>query len=183
MPPKIRTAKQAPKTPATMLGGSFNSHRTFFLRTKLLPPRPSPELLSRARLTERLQANLTSPVTLVTANAGSGKTTMVADFLRGQDRPFVWYQLDHTDSDPLVFLSYLTHGIKQVVPDFGSSVRPYLHEAAGELSQHPERAVEVLLNEVLEHVEQQLIIVLDDYHHLSGDTPVHALLDRLLSYL
>jgi hypothetical protein len=71
---------------------------TFFLRTKLLPPRPTPELLSRPRLTERLLANLAHPVTLVTANAGSGKTTLVADFLRTQDRTFVWYQLDRADA-------------------------------------------------------------------------------------
>src|SRR5262249_18337540 len=42
----------------------------FFLRTKLLPPRPAPEILGRPRLLERLSANLTLPVTLVTANAG-----------------------------------------------------------------------------------------------------------------
>ena len=58
---------------------------SFFLRTKLLPPRPAPEMLSRARLIERLHANLKLPVTLVTANAGSGKTTLVADFLRKQE--------------------------------------------------------------------------------------------------
>src|SRR5215207_1226813 len=50
---------------------------SFFLRTKLLPPRPAPALLSRPRLTERLEANLAHPVTLVMANAGSGKTTLV----------------------------------------------------------------------------------------------------------
>ena len=53
---------------------------TFFLRTKLLAPRPAPELLFRARLIERLRVNLSLPMTLVTANAGSGKTTLVADF-------------------------------------------------------------------------------------------------------
>jgi len=122
-------------------------------------------------------------VTLVTANAGSGKTTLVADFLRTHDRAFVWYQLDHTDADPLVFLSYLTHGIQQLVPSFGKALFSYLHESSGELSQHPERGVDVLLNEVLERVEQQLILVLDDYHHLGADTAVHAVLDRLLAYL
>ena len=155
----------------------------FFLRTKLLPPRPAPELLFRPRLTERLLANLASPVTLVTANAGSGKTTLVADFLRTHDRQFVWYQLDHTDSDPFVFLGYVTFGIQQVVPGFGQAMFPYLQEAAGELSQHPEGAVDVLLNEVLERVDQQLILILDDYHHLDPDTAVHAVLDRLLAYL
>jgi LuxR family maltose regulon positive regulatory protein len=156
---------------------------TFFLRTKLLPPRPAPALLSRPRLTERLLANLAHPVTLVTANAGSGKTTLVADFVRTHARDFIWYQLDHTDADPFVFLGYLTHGIKQVVPGFGEVMLSYLHQSADELARQPERAVDVLLNEVLESVEQQLILVLDDYHHLGAETAVHAVVDRLLSYL
>jgi LuxR family transcriptional regulator, maltose regulon positive regulatory protein len=156
---------------------------SFFLRTKLLPPRPAPELLSRPRLTDRLLANLSYPLTLVTANAGSGKTTLVADFLRTHKREFVWYQLDHTDADPSVFLGYLGFGIQQRVPGFGEAMFSYLQEATGELAQHPERAVDVFLNEVLERVEQQLILVLDDYHHLGTDTSVHAVLDRLLAYL
>lgn len=162
---------------------TLTAHPSFFLRTKLLPPRPTPELLSRPRLTERLLANLAHPITLVTANAGSGKTTLVADFLRSHERTFVWYQLDHTDADPFVFLGYLTFGIQQIVPGFGSAMFPYLHEAASELAQHPEKAVDVLLNEVLEKVDQQLILVLDDYHHLGANTAVHAVLDRLLAYL
>jgi LuxR family maltose regulon positive regulatory protein len=155
----------------------------FFLRTKLLPPRPAPALLSRPRLTERLLANLVHPVTLVTANAGSGKTTLVADFVRTNARSFVWYQLDHTDADPFVFLGYLTHGIKQAVPNFGDVMFSYLQQSADELARQPERAVDVLLNEVLENVEQQLILILDDYHHLGTETAVHAVVDRLLAYL
>ncbi len=155
----------------------------FFLRTKLLPPRPAPQLLPRPRLVERLVQNLAHPVTLVTANAGSGKTTLVADFIRTHAHPFVWYQLDHTDSDPLVFLGYVTHGIKQVIPGFGEATFSYMQEAAKELAQQPERAVDVLLNEVLDCVEQQLILVLDDYHHLGAETPVHRVVDRLLAYL
>src|SRR5262245_50566250 len=154
----------------------------FFLRTKLLPPRPAPEILGRPRLLERLSANLTLPVTLVTANAGSGKTTLVADFLRHQERPYVWYQLDHTDADPAVFLGYLAHGIQQRVPGFGETTLAYLRQAQA-VVQQPERAADVLLNEILEGVEQQMIVVLDDYHHLGADTSVHAILDRLIAYL
>jgi LuxR family maltose regulon positive regulatory protein len=155
----------------------------FFLRTKLLPPRPAPALLSRPRLTERLLANLAHPVTLVAANAGSGKTTLVADFVRTHSKQFVWYQLDHTDADPSVFLGYITHGIKQVVPGFGEVMLSYLEQSADELAQSPERAVDVLLNEVLERVDQQLILVLDDYHHLGTEARVHGVVDRLLQYL
>jgi ATP/maltotriose-dependent transcriptional regulator MalT len=54
----------------------------FFLRTKLLPPRAVSELLARPRLTERLQANLNAPITMIAADAGCGKTTLIADFIR-----------------------------------------------------------------------------------------------------
>jgi LuxR family maltose regulon positive regulatory protein len=172
-----------PADPLTEPRAEKASRPSFFLRTKLLPPRPTPELLSRPRLTDRLLGNLSSPVTLVTANAGSGKTTLVADFLRTHKRQFVWYQLDHTDADPSVFLGYLGFGIQQLVPGFGEAMFSYFQEAAGELAQHPERAVDVFLNEVLDQVEQQLILVLDDYHHLGAETTVHAVLDRLLAYL
>src|SRR5256885_7786909 len=163
------------QSPATVPG-------SFFLRTKLLPPRPAPEILARPRLIERLQSNLALPVTLITANAGSGKTTLVADFLRKQERPYLWYQLDHTDDDPAVFLGYLAYGIQQRVPDFGEAIFAYLQQSQ-ELAQEPERAADILLNEILERVEQQLIIVLDDYHHLGNDTRLHAVLDRLIAYL
>jgi LuxR family maltose regulon positive regulatory protein len=156
---------------------------TFFLRTKLLPPRPAPSLLPRPRLNERLEQNLAHAVTLVTAPAGSGKTTLVADFIRSNPRPFVWYQLDHTDADPFVFLGYIAHGIRQLIPDFGEATMAYLQEAPKELAQMPERAVDVLLNEVLDRAEQQFILVLDDYHHLGTETPVHRVTDRLLAYL
>ncbi|HEY0174512.1 MAG TPA: BTAD domain-containing putative transcriptional regulator [Pyrinomonadaceae bacterium] len=169
--PTRPTREDAPKRP------------TFFLRTKLLPPRPASVLLSRPRLTERLQANLSHPVTLVAAPAGSGKTTLVADFVRAHARQFVWYQLDPGDADPLVFLEYLTHGVGQAVPGFGEVTLSYLRQSGDEVARSPARAVDVLLNEVLQEVSQQLVVVLDDYHHLGRETAVHAVLDRLISYL
>ena len=81
-----------------------------------------------------------------------------------------------------MFLGYLAYGIQQRIANFGESIFAYLQQSQ-ELAQQPERAADVLLNEILEGVEQQLIIVLDDYHHLGSDTPVHAVLDRLIAYL
>lgn len=155
----------------------------FFLRTKLLPPRATSEYLPRPRLTEKLRANLSTPVTLVAADAGCGKTTLIADFVRSLDtRQTVWYQLDHTDADPFVFLGYIAHGIKNFAPRFGASILPYLSEATDELLRVPERAVDLLLNEILENIEQPFILVLDDYHHIGQETVVHRLVDRLLQY-
>ena len=155
---------------------------SFFLRTKLLPPRQVPEILARPRLTDKLQANLNAPVTLVTADAGCGKTTLVSEFIRRQTRETVWYQLDHTDADPFVFLGYVCHGIKKFAPDFGDTILSYLNEATDDLLAHPERAVDLLLNEILESIEQPFILILDDYHHIGQETIVHRLVDRLLQY-
>lgn len=158
------------------------SRPNFFLRTKLLPPRAVSELLPRPRLTERLAANLDSTVTLVAADAGCGKTTLIADFIRHQSRQSVWYQLDHTDADPFVFLGYIAHGIKNIAPAFGETILPYLSEATDEFLRFPERAVDLLLNEILETIEQPFFLVLDDYHHIGRETIVHKLVDRLLQY-
>ncbi len=154
----------------------------FFLRTKLLPPRAVSELLPRPRLTDKLKANINAPITLVAADAGCGKTTLISDFIRNGSRESVWYQLDHTDADPFVFLGYIAHGIKNIAPDFGKTILPYLEKATDELLRFPERAVDLLLNEILETVEQPFILVLDDYHHIGRETVVHQLVDRLLQY-
>ncbi len=158
------------------------SRPNFFLRTKLLQPRAVSDFLPRPRLTEKLKSNLNSPVTMVAADAGCGKTTLIADFIRSQNRETVWYQLDYTDADPFVFLGYISHGIKNFAPAFGETILPYLSEATDELVRYPERAVDLLLNEILENIEQPFILVLDDYHHIGRETVVHKLVDRLLQY-
>ncbi len=155
---------------------------SFFLRTKLLPPRAVSELLKRPRLTDRLQSHLSAPVTMVAADAGCGKTTLISDFLRGQSRPFVWYQLDHTDADPIVFLNYVAQGIKNLGNGFGDALLTYLAEANEDLLRSPERAADLLINEILQSIEQPFILVLDDYHHIGTDTVVHKIVDRILQY-
>ena len=147
-----------------------------------MPPRPVTDLLDRPRLTKALKANLESPMTLVAADAGCGKTTLVAEFIRSQKRPVIWYQLDHTDADPAVFLGYLARGLSSAVPDLGEAIFDYLAEANEELLRFPERGADLLINEILQSVEQPLILVLDDYHHIGVDTPVHRIVDRILQY-
>jgi ATP/maltotriose-dependent transcriptional regulator MalT/DNA-binding SARP family transcriptional activator len=154
----------------------------FFLRTKLLPPRAGTDLLERPRLTQKLESNLDAPVTLIAADAGCGKTTLVAGFLRSQQRPSVWYQMDHTDADPTAFLSYVAHGIREFEPGFGETLLPYLAEADENVSESAERAADLLINEILESVEQPFILVLDDYHHIGRETVVHRIVDRIIQY-
>jgi LuxR family transcriptional regulator, maltose regulon positive regulatory protein len=138
--------------------------------------------LRRPRLTEKLRSNTDSPITLVAADAGYGKTTLIADFLNDSPRPSVWYQLDHTDADPIVFLNYVAQGIKIIQPDFGEVLFSYLSEANEDLLRSPERAADVLINEILRSIEHPFILVLDDYHHIGTETIVHRIVDRILLY-
>lgn len=155
---------------------------TTFLRSKLMPPRAVSDVLQRPRLIASLEGNLQSPVTLVAADAGCGKTTLISEFIRTQTRQAVWYQLDHTDAEPSVFLGYLANGIRNLVPDFGEATLDYLADANEELLRTPERAADLLINEILESIERPLIVVLDDYHHIGRETVVHRIVDRLLQY-
>ncbi len=72
------------------------------LKTKLHVPRPRPELVPRPRLIERLTQGLTGPLTVISAPAGSGKTTLVSEWRvspAGQDAPLAWLSLDEDDND------------------------------------------------------------------------------------
>jgi LuxR family maltose regulon positive regulatory protein len=68
----------------------------------------------RPRLTARLDAGLHYKATLVAAPAGYGKTTLVADWVRGLDRPYAWLSLDEGDNDPARFLAYLIAALQRV---------------------------------------------------------------------
>lgn len=168
----------------TTLSSESESMRrsNFFLRTKLLPPRSAPNILSRPRLIERLKSNLSSPATLIAADAGYGKTTLISEFVRLQSRPAVWYQLDQTDADPSVFMGYVARGIQDRFPEFGNNVLTYLSENSDEISRFPERSADLLINEILTRIEQPFLLVLDDYHHLGRETAVHRIVDRLVTY-
>ena len=164
-------------------GGGVPQLPTFFLRTKLLPPRPAPSLLRRPRLTERLVQNLAHAVTLVTAPQAQARQRSSPISYAQASAPSSGINSIRRTQILCVFLGYVTHGIRQLVPGFGDATFSYMREAAKELAQQPERAVDVLLNEVLDSVEQQFILVLDDYHHLGAETSVHRVVDRLLAYL
>lgn len=80
------------------------------LKTKLHVPRPHPELVPRPRLIERLTQGLTGPLTVISAPAGSGKTTLVSEWrvsLAGQDTLLAWLSLDEDDNVPVRFMTYL----------------------------------------------------------------------------
>ena len=154
----------------------------FFLKTKLLPPRLGRRVLARPRLIERMRNSLDQPATIVCANAGCGKTTLVTDFVRSSGLPFVWYQIDRSDLDAASFFGYLVYGIRQLHSEFGQVVLGFISETEN-LSAKTDQLVDVFVNEVSEHMDQKTIVVLDDYHHVDSSEAIAAAIDRLVQYL
>jgi LuxR family maltose regulon positive regulatory protein len=148
---------------------------TPLLATKLYIPRARPDFVRRARLLERLDEGLTRKLTLISAPAGFGKTTVVSTWIDGlRDRHgehVAWLSLDPADQEPARFLSYLVAALQTVAPAVGQGV-----SAALQSPQPPpvESMLTALLNE-LAPLPHDLILVLDDYHVVDAQAIDQAL--------
>src|SRR5829696_10473221 len=92
------------------------------LATKLYIPPPPPKVVLRPRLVERLNEGLHRPLTLVSAPAGFGKTTLVSEWVAGCGRPAAWLSLDEGDNDPTRFLAYLVAALQTIAPMVGENL-------------------------------------------------------------
>jgi LuxR family maltose regulon positive regulatory protein len=153
-----------------------------FLKTKLLPPRIGRQVLPRPRLLARMRSYLDGPATIVCANAGCGKTTLVADFVPSCNIPFVWYQIDPSDEDLGVFFGYLVFALQRLFPEFGQAVLGFIR-ATEDLSSQADQLADVFITEVSEQIEQKTILVMDDFHRADKSNAIGIAVDRLVQYL
>ncbi len=150
------------------------------LATKLYIPPPGPKIVLRPRLIERLNEGHASgrKLTLISAPAGFGKTTLVSEWLAGSGRPAAWLSLDEGDNDPTRFLAYLVAALQTIAANIGKGVL-----AALQAPQPPstESILTTLLNEIAT-IPDNFVLVLDDYHVLDSK-PVDLALAFLLEHL
>ncbi|MCA9931138.1 MAG: hypothetical protein KC419_21785, partial [Anaerolineales bacterium] len=144
------------------------------LQTKLYVPRLRPSLVPRPHLVEKLNSGLAGKLTLISAPAGFGKTTLVSEWIADCERPFAWYSLDERDGDLTRFLTYLIAALQTLMPAIGKKILGML--------ELPEPAstdsiLTTLINEMATAPEQ-IALVLDDYHVL--DSPA---IDQALTFL
>jgi LuxR family transcriptional regulator, maltose regulon positive regulatory protein len=98
------------------------------LATKLYIPPPRPKVILRPRLIERLNEGLHRKLSLISAPAGFGKTTLVSEWVTVCERPAAWLSLDEGDNDPTRFLTYLVSALQTIAP---SSESNCLHTDTG----------------------------------------------------
>jgi LuxR family transcriptional regulator, maltose regulon positive regulatory protein len=141
------------------------------LATKLYLPRPRPRSILRPRLIARLNEGLHRKLTLISAPAGFGKSSLVGEWLADCGRPVAWLSLDAGDSDSARFLTYLVAALRTIAPGVGESVLGMLRSSP---PPPPEAILTELLNE-LATLPDQVFLVLDDYHAIDAGAVDDAL--------
>jgi LuxR family maltose regulon positive regulatory protein len=153
--------------------------RDRLVTTKLHPPRSRSRLVSRSHLVERLQQGMESDLTLISAPAGFGKTTLLAQWLAESGMPVAWLSLDPEDNNPVRFLTYLLAALQMPLPHLSLTVLSLLE--AGRESPL-ESVFAVLKNDLMDREIQDFALVLDDYHVIT--TPaIHQALAFLVNHL
>ncbi|MCJ7520124.1 MAG: LuxR C-terminal-related transcriptional regulator [Anaerolineaceae bacterium] len=148
------------------------------LLTKLYIPPPRPKVVFRPRLIERLNEGKHHKLTLISAPAGFGKTTLVSEWAAGCDQKVAWVSLDEKDDDPSCFLTYLVAALQTIAANIGAGVLGVL-----QAPQPPpiESILIALLNEITT-VPDKFVLVLDDYYVIDSK-PVDEALTFLLEHL
>jgi LuxR family maltose regulon positive regulatory protein len=161
------------------------------LSTKLNIPQVSQKVVHRPRLIERLNQGLNegAKLTLVSAPAGYGKTTLVTEWLAemsaADPAPYTaWLSLDKSDNETSLFVSYLIAAMQRIDPSIGAELRPILETDA-------DLPVEPMLTSLVNAVagrgsnirnEKRFVLVLDDYH-LITEFGIHEALDFLVDHI
>ena len=151
------------------------------IRSKLLAPSPA-GLLHRPRVYQAIERGLERKLTLVSAPAGYGKTSALADFARRSPIPVCWYTADERDRDPGIFVEYLVGAIGERFPEFGKRVQAALTSLSQNLLLDPTGIVGELVNEMLE-IDTTFAVVVDNYEMLDGAFGIRTFVQRLLEVI
>jgi LuxR family maltose regulon positive regulatory protein len=148
------------------------------LPTKLFVPPLRPGWILRQRLVEQLNISNQRKLTLVSAPAGYGKTTLISSWLHETKIPSAWLSLDEGDSDPIRFFQYFIAALQKIIPDIGADLPGMLQSV-----QPP--SFDVLINLLINETTRQaapFAIVLDDFHVISSQ-PVLDMVAFLLEHM
>jgi LuxR family maltose regulon positive regulatory protein len=147
------------------------------IRTKLRIPRGRSRAVVRAPLQDQVRRGLSSPLTLIVAPAGFGKTTLASLCVIESGLPTAWISLDQADNRELFFLRYLVAALQTVTPSIGSQAASLLDTPE---PPRPEALLASIVNDLAD-VDHEICLVLDDYHVITHET-VHTAVNFLLDH-
>lgn len=155
-------------------------HPEWYVLTKLVPPTVRGHTVHRPHLEERLCYSVsTNGLTLLSAPAGYGKTTLLALLpVLVPDYPLAWISIDEEENDPVRFIGLLVAALGKLHPQCGQSA---LSRIAGGVNNDSDlrKVVTALINDIVSYISEPFILVLDDLHFVT-EFMVYQVLDNLL---
>ncbi len=145
------------------------------LGTKLYIPKPRKALVRRIRLIDRLNTGFERKLTLISAPAGFGKTTLLSDWIAQSQLPVAWVSLDSGDNDPVYFIKYIIAALQSIESKFGESALTLLQSP----QQLPLDVIIINLIQDIENISDNFVLVFDDYHSIDTGK-IHQLVDLLI---
>ncbi|MFN2242002.1 MAG: hypothetical protein ACK2U2_06925 [Anaerolineae bacterium] len=146
------------------------------LTTKLNIPPVRNDSVPRQRLLDKLNAGLHSKLTLVSASAGFGKTTLLSEWSGRSQYPVAWLSLDEGENDPVRFMHYLLAALQQVDESIGRGISSILGTPR---LPPPDALITILINELPAAVGP-VFLVLDDYHTIRAEW-IHEAVEFLIA--
>jgi len=148
------------------------------IKSKIQPPALRAATLSRQRLIDQLREATSHRLTLLIAEAGYGKTTLLADFARASDTRVLWYRLDPTDGDFVTWANHIIAAAREIEPDFGESTLRLMSQLA---TGGPPRSafVSSVIGELGDLEPVRTLLVLDDFHSIDSYSEAIEFVTRL----
>lgn len=138
------------------------------------------ETLKRDRLIDWLRVKIHHRIVLVTAEAGYGKTTLLADFARHSRRPTMWYRLDEEDRNWVSFLHYLVAAGREIQPGFATATKDLLDQLGASAGPTRDAIVGTFMNELQSLGAGGAALVIDDYHLVDDVPDIRTLVRELV---
>jgi LuxR family maltose regulon positive regulatory protein len=155
--------------------------RVPLVRSKLLVPSPA-GLLHRPRLCQVIERGLDCKLTLISAPAGYGKTSVLVDFAQRAQIPVCWYTADERERDLGLFAEYLAGAINEQFSGFSGQALAAATSSTVGSAGDPVGVAEGLANGILE-LEKPLVLVLDNFESLDGTLGIRGFVRRFIEIL
>ncbi|MRH43657.1 transcriptional regulator [Aquibacillus halophilus] len=153
------------------------------IQSQLMPPPVKESFLRRANLHKKLASIPHYPLTLLHAGAGYGKSTALTLFVHDIESSTCWYSISSNDDDVIPFLTKLVHAIKSKHPEYGESILAELKFLNEYISDEQIwLLVSMLVNEAV-RLEQKIILILDDYHHIQKSGTIEKWMKYFLEHI
>ena len=151
------------------------------IRSKVQPPPVRDSTLERPRLLDWLTLHAGDRVKVIAAEAGYGKTTLLADYARRTDVRCLWYRLETADRDWVTFINYLIAAVREIEPEFGNATAGMLAQIAA-LNPTVEIVVGSLITELEAVVGAPTMLIIDDFQLVEDGEDVYKILARLFEW-